>query len=186
MLIIITVLLILFLLCLLLLPPLTLDGIRGGSRPGPRDPGLTKPWIPGKDLGPGQIPQIYSNRLKFFAVPCPETSRHARCFPSLFEPCMGKGTALGKRDTTLPHRQTFTRKIMPATDKRLDEENMARLNLPQATWIETFPEGVTDKSTGLPLFSGLAWFVYMVSGVMCSVSACEHYWSKKKNCRQNK
>jgi hypothetical protein len=27
----------------------------------------------------------------------------------------------------LPHRQTFTRKIIPATDKRLDEENMARL-----------------------------------------------------------
>ena len=26
--------------------------------------------------------------------------------------CMGKGTALGKRDTTLPHRQTFTRKII--------------------------------------------------------------------------
>ncbi len=61
--------------------------------------------------------------------------------------CMGKGNALGKWDTTLPHRQTFTRKIIPATDKRLDEENMARLNLPQATWIETFLEGVTDKST---------------------------------------
>ena len=41
--------------------------------------------------------------------------------------CMGKGTALGKRDTTLTHRHTFTRKIIPATDKRLDEENMARL-----------------------------------------------------------
>ncbi len=41
--------------------------------------------------------------------------------------CMGKGTALGKRDTTLPHHQTFTRKIIPATDKRLDEVNMARL-----------------------------------------------------------
>ena len=91
--------------------------------------------------------------------------------------CMGKGTALGKRDTTVPHRQTFTRKIIPATDKRLDEENMARLNLPQATWIETFLEGVTDKSTGLPLFSELVWFVYKVSGVMCSVSVCEHYWS---------
>ena len=93
------------------------------------------------------------------------------------QPCMGKGTALGKRDTTLPHRQTFTRKIIPATDKRLDQENMARLNLPQATWIETFLEGVTDKSTGLPLFSELAWFAYKVSGVMCSVSVCEHYWS---------
>ena len=91
--------------------------------------------------------------------------------------CMGKGTALGKRDTTLPHRQTFTRKIIPATDKRLDEENMARLNLPQATWIETFLEGVTDKSTGLPLFSELAWFVYKVSGVMYSTFVCEHCWS---------
>ena len=58
---------------------------RGGSSPGPRDPGLQKPWIPGKDLGQGRIPQIYSNRLNFFAVPCPETSCHARCFPSLFE-----------------------------------------------------------------------------------------------------
>ena len=41
--------------------------------------------------------------------------------------CMVKGTALGKRDTTLPHRHTFTRKIIPVTDKRLDEENMTRL-----------------------------------------------------------
>jgi hypothetical protein len=87
--------------------------------------------------------------------------------------CMGKGTALGKRDTTLSYRQTFTRKIIPATDKRLDQENMTRLNLPQATWIETFLEGVTDKSTGLPLFCELDWFVYKVSGVMCSVSVCE-------------
>jgi hypothetical protein len=54
---------------------------------------------------------------------------------------------------------------------------MTRLNLPQATWIETFLEGVTDKSTRLPLFSELVWFVYKVSGVMCSASACEHYWS---------
>ena len=40
---------------------------------------------------------------------------------------MGKGTALGKRDTTLPHRHTFTMKIIPDTDKRLDEEGMVRL-----------------------------------------------------------
>ena len=31
--------------------------------------------------------------------------------------CMGKGTVL-------THHQTFTRKIIPATDKRLDEENI--------------------------------------------------------------
>ena len=37
--------------------------------------------------------------------------------------CLGKGTTLGKKDTTLPHRYTFTRKIIPVTEKRLDEEN---------------------------------------------------------------
>ncbi len=57
---------------------------RGGSRPGPRDPGLQKTWIPGKDLGPGYIPRIYSNRLKFFSIPCRETSRHASVSPILF------------------------------------------------------------------------------------------------------
>ena len=41
------------------------------------------------------------------------------------------------------------------------------MKLPQATWIETFVEGVTDKSTGLSIFKELAWFVYKVSGVMC-------------------
>ena len=45
------------------------------------------------------------------------------------------------------------------------------LKPPQATWIATFVEGVTDKSTGLPLFSELAWFAYKVSGVMCSAGA---------------
>ena len=51
------------------------------------------------------------------------------------------------------------------------------MKLPQATWIETFLEGVTDKSTGLPIFKELAWFAYKVCGVMCSASACEHCWS---------
>ena len=51
------------------------------------------------------------------------------------------------------------------------------MKLPQATWIETFLEGVTDKNTGLPIFKELAWFTYKVSGVMCSVSACEYCWS---------
>ena len=51
------------------------------------------------------------------------------------------------------------------------------MKLPQATWIETFLEGVTDKSTGLSIFKDLAWFVYKVSGVMCSASACENCWS---------
>jgi len=35
----------------------------------------------------------------------------------------------------------------------------------------------TDKSTGLPIFKELVWFVYKISGVMCSASACEHCWS---------
>jgi hypothetical protein len=51
------------------------------------------------------------------------------------------------------------------------------IKLVQGTWIGTFVEGVTDKSTGLPLFSELAWFAYKVSGVMYSVSVCEHCWS---------
>jgi hypothetical protein len=59
------------------------------------------------------------------------------------------------------------------TSPNIHQENY----LPQATWIKTFLEGVADKSTGLPLFSELAWFVYEASGVMCSASACEHYWS---------
>jgi len=51
------------------------------------------------------------------------------------------------------------------------------MKFPQATWIETFLEGVTDKNTGLPKFKELVWFTYKVSGVMYSVSACEHCWS---------
>ncbi len=38
-------------------------------------------------------------------------------------------------------------------------------------------KGVTDKNTGLPLFSELVWFTYKVSGVMCWTSPCEHCWS---------
>ena len=41
--------------------------------------------------------------------------------------CMVKGTKFGKKDTTLPHRHTFTRKVIPTTDKRLNEENIGRL-----------------------------------------------------------
>ena len=39
------------------------------------------------------------------------------------------------------------------------------MKLSQATWIETFPEGVTDKSTGLLIFKVFTWFVYKVSGL---------------------
>ena len=51
------------------------------------------------------------------------------------------------------------------------------MKLPQATWVETFLEGVTDKSTGLTIFKEFVWFTYKVSGVMCSASVCEHCWS---------
>jgi hypothetical protein len=40
---------------------------------------------------------------------------------------MGKVSDLGKKDTTLPYRDTFTRNIISATDNRMDEENMTRL-----------------------------------------------------------
>ena len=43
------------------------------------------------------------------------------------EVCMVKGTVIGKKDTTLSNRHTFTRKIIPVTDKRLDEEKMSRM-----------------------------------------------------------
>jgi hypothetical protein len=51
------------------------------------------------------------------------------------------------------------------------------MKLPQVTWIETFVEGVTDKSTGLSIFKEIVWFVYKVSGVMYSTSVFEHCWS---------
>ncbi len=41
--------------------------------------------------------------------------------------CVGKGTTLGRRDTTLTHHHTFSRKIIPATDKWMGEEDMSRL-----------------------------------------------------------
>jgi hypothetical protein len=75
------------------------------------------------------------------------------------------------------HRQNIHQEKYSATDKRLDEENMRMLNLPQTTWIATILEGVTDKNTGLPLFSEFVWFVYKVIGVMYSVSVYDHYWS---------
>jgi hypothetical protein len=51
------------------------------------------------------------------------------------------------------------------------------MQFPIATWIETNLEGVTDKSTGQPIFKDLVWFTWEVSGVMYSVSVCEHSWS---------
>ena len=39
---------------------------------------------------------------------------------------------------------------------------------------------MTDKYTGQPIFKELVWFVYKVSGVMRSDSACDHYWSIKE------
>jgi hypothetical protein len=43
------------------------------------------------------------------------------------------------------------------------------MNLPQGTWIETFVEGVTDKSTGLSIFKEVTWFTYkfLVSCAQC-------------------
>ncbi len=63
----------------------TLDGIPGlvpDLVPGIQ--GWKKPWIPGTDLGQGQISQIYSNRLKFFTVTRPSSTCHTRCFPQSF------------------------------------------------------------------------------------------------------
>ena len=43
--------------------------------------------------------------------------------------------------------------------------------------MTTVLEGVTDKSTGLPIFKELVWFEYKVSVVMWSASECDHCWS---------
>jgi hypothetical protein len=55
------------------------------------------------------------------------------------------------------------------------------MTLPQATWIETFVEDVTDKNTGLSIFKELVWFEYKVSGVMCSPSIEGWIHSKRRN-----
>jgi hypothetical protein len=68
-----------------------------GPRSGPRDPGLLQPCVPGTDLGPDQIPQIYSNRLNFLTVPCPESSCQDRCFPCLLEEFLMKAKNLFRR-----------------------------------------------------------------------------------------
>jgi hypothetical protein len=59
------------------------------------------------------------------------------------------------------------------------------MKFPQATWIETFVEGVTDKITGLTIFKELVWFVYKVSGVIYSAPACEHCWSIERCIHSN-
>ena len=46
------------------------------------------------------------------------------------------------------------------------------MKLPQVTWIETFLEGVTDKSTVLSIFKELAWFA--VSRSLVSCAQCLH------------
>ena len=103
---------------------------------------------------------------------------------------MDKGTALGKRDTTLPHRHTFTRKIIPATDKRLDEENMARLKSKMKKIGGTIMSDGWQSTTSRPIINVILGVDGMLtlrlatdcSGkdktmVMCSASACEHCWS---------
>jgi hypothetical protein len=78
-----------------------------------------------------------------------------------------------------------TQLITLCTQHRFDDEVKdddhgtftPEMKLSQATWIETFVKGVTDKSTGLPIFKELVWFTYKVSDVMWSSSACEYCWS---------
>ena len=73
-------------------------------------------------------------------------------------PCMDKGTALGKRDTTLPHRHTFTRKIIPETDKRLDEENMARLKAKMKKIGGTIMSDGWQSTTSRPIINVILGF----------------------------
>jgi hypothetical protein len=78
----------------------------------------------------------------------------------------------------LLERGTLLCLIAKHSPGKLFRRNMARLKSKiQKVGGTIMSKGVTDKSTGLPLFSELAWFAYKVSGVMCSASACEHCWS---------
>jgi hypothetical protein len=47
--------------------------------------------------------------------------------------CMAKGTALGKRDTTLPHRHTFTRKFVDWLDRQTNKTKDKTGNLKHVT-----------------------------------------------------
>ena len=51
-------------------------------------------------------------------------------------------------------------------DRAQDAFTPEMMKLPEATWIETFLEGVIDLSTGLTIFKDLAWFAFKVCGVM--------------------
>jgi hypothetical protein len=83
---------------------------------------------------------------------------------------VGKGTALGKRDTTLPHRHTFSRKIIPPTDKRLDEEGMSRLKPRMKKVGGTFMSDECQSTTNQPVINVILGVDGMFS--LCLVSDC--------------
>ncbi len=64
--------------------------------------------------------------------------------------CMGKETALGRRNTTLAHRHTFTQTIIPGIDKSLDEEGMMRLQTHMQKAGATLMSDKTLSSYPLP------------------------------------
>jgi BRCT domain type II-containing protein len=67
--------------------------------------------------------------------------------------CVVKGTTLGKRDTTLTHRHTFSRKIIPATDKRIDEEGMSSLKPRMKKVGGTFMSDECQSTTNQPVIN---------------------------------
>ena len=80
-------------------------------------------------------------------------------------PCLVNGQTVLKRTPTQVEvvecwNETIIRNGLPPSISA--EKN---LKLPQTTWISTFLESVTNKITGLPLFSDLVWFTYKVSGM---------------------
>jgi hypothetical protein len=79
---------------------------------------------------------------------------------------MGKGTALRKhrRDTTLPHhRQTFTRKIIPTTNKRLDEEKMGSLKSKMQKVGDTIMSDGWKSTSSRPIMRVSSLEGYLVS-----------------------
>ena len=72
--------------------------------------------------------------------------------------CMDKGTTLGKRDTTFSHHHTFTRKIIPETDKRLDEVNMVRLKAKMKKIGDTIMSDGCQSTTSRPIINVILGF----------------------------
>jgi hypothetical protein len=69
---------------------------------GVRVPGMEMPWNPDTHLLWAQITQIYSNRLKFFVSPYPETLVTLGIYPSVNQEFFFQKGKIVDREKVLP------------------------------------------------------------------------------------